>query len=135
MGEFRTVVVGRARVAVIGTCLAGDAELRTHVEYAVQRDNYDALTALRGSYHLAVTSPDEMLMFGDVVGFRRVFTSQAGGVTVASSHADVLRRLVGAPVSRTWLAARLASPEMPNPLRESLSPFEGHPCDPLPGIA
>ncbi len=125
MGELRTIVVGRARVAVIGTCLAGDVELRAHVEYAVQRDNYDVLTALRGSYHLAVMSPDGMLMFGDVAGFRRVFTSQAGGVTVASSHADVLRRLVAAPVSRTWLAARLASPEMPSPLRESLSPFEG----------
>ncbi len=125
MGELRTVVVGRARVVVIGTCLAGDVELRAHVECAVQRGNYDALTALHGSYHLAVTSPDGMLVFGDVAGFRRVFTSQAGGVTVVSSHADVLRRLAGAPVSRTWLAARLASPEMPSPLRESLSPFDG----------
>ncbi|MGH8921127.1 MAG: asparagine synthase-related protein, partial [Actinomycetes bacterium] len=125
VGEFRTVVVGRTRVAVIGTCLAGDAELRPHVEHAVKRDNYDALAALRGSYHVAVTSPDGSLVFGDVAGFRRVFTSLACGVTVASSHADVLRRLVGATVSRTWLAARLASPEMPSPLRESLSPFEG----------
>lgn len=124
-GALRTVVVGPTRVAVIGTCLAGDAELRTHVEHAVQRGNFDALAALRGSYHLAVTSPDEMLVFGDVVGFRRVFTCQASGVTVVSSHADVLRRLVGAPVSRSWLAARLACPEMPSALRESLSPFDG----------
>lgn len=125
MGALRTVVVGRTRVAVIGTCLADDAELRTHVEYAVQRNDYDALAALRGSYHFAVTNPDGMLVFGDVAGFRRVFTSQASLITVTSSHADVLRRLVGAPVSRTWLAARLASPEMPSPLRQSLSPFDG----------
>jgi asparagine synthase (glutamine-hydrolysing) len=80
---------------------------------------------LRGDYHLAVRTPDEMVVSGDVAGFRRVFTCQVGGVTVVSSHADVLRRLLDAPVSRTWLAARLACPEMPNPLRQSLSPFDG----------
>ena len=125
MGEFRTVVVGRTRVAVIGTCLADDAKLRTQVEFAVQRDNFDVLAALHGSYHLTVTGPNGLLVFGDVAGFRRVFTCQAGGVTLVSSHADMLRRLVDAPVSRTWLAARLASPEMPSPLRQSLSPFDG----------
>ncbi|MBV9143198.1 MAG: asparagine synthase [Pseudonocardiales bacterium] len=123
--EFRIVVVGLTRVAVIGTCLATDLELRTHVESTVRRDNVDPLTTLPGSYHLVVSGPAGMLVFGDIVGFRRVFTTQTGATTVAASHAGVLRRLVNAPVSRTWLAARLASPEMPSLLRESLSPFEG----------
>ncbi|MGH3800632.1 MAG: asparagine synthase-related protein, partial [Pseudonocardiaceae bacterium] len=125
VGKLRTVVVGRTRVAVIGTCLATDLELRTHLESALRRDNGDPLATLPGCYHLAVSGPAGMLVFGDVAGFRRVFTTQTGAITVAASHAGVLRRLVNAPVSRTWLAARLTSPEMPSVLRESLSPFEG----------
>lgn len=123
--EFRTVVVGLTRVAVIGICLATDLELRTHVESTVRRDNVDPLATLPGSYHLVVSGPAGMLVFGDIAGFRRVFTTRTGAITVTASHAGVLRRLVNAPVNRTWLAARLASPEMPSLLRESLSPFEG----------
>ena len=54
-GMVLTVMAGPIRVAVIGTCLASEAELRTQVEHAVQRGNYDALARLRGSYHIAVT--------------------------------------------------------------------------------
>ena len=125
MGECRAVTIGQTRVVVIGTCLASGPELRTQVEHAVRRDKFDSLAAFPGSYHLVVSRPTEVLIFGDVAGFRRVFTTRTGTITIAASHADVLRRLVDAPVNRIWLAARLASPEMPNVLRESLSPFAG----------
>jgi asparagine synthase (glutamine-hydrolysing) len=122
---LRVTTTGRTRVAMIGTCLVSDRELHAQVERAAQRGDYDALTAFPGSYHLAVTWRAGAVVFGDVAGFRRVFITRVGAVAVAASHADVLRRLVGAQVSRTWLAARLTVPEMPNVLRESLSPFEG----------
>lgn len=122
---FRVITAGRTQVAMIGTCLASDRELHALVARAAQRGDYDALTALPGSYHLAVTGPDGAVVFGDVAGFRRVFITRVGEVVAAASHADVLRRLVCARVSRTWLAARLTGPEMPSVLRESLSPFEG----------
>ncbi|WP_308208891.1 asparagine synthase-related protein [Actinoalloteichus caeruleus] len=66
-----------------------------------------------------------MVVFGDVTGFRRVYTCHINKATVVSNHADVLRRLIDAPVSRTWLAARLTSPDMPSPIRESMTPFNG----------
>lgn len=122
---LRTVAVGPNRVSMIGTHLASETQWRVQVEHAVRHGDYDALAAVGGSFHVAVSTPDTMVFFGDVAGFRRVFTCRVAGTTVVSSHADVLRRLAGAPVSRTWLAARLTCPEMPSPLRESLSPFEG----------
>lgn len=64
MGEFRTVTIGQTRVVVIGTCLATDPELRTHVENAVRRDKFDALALFPGSYHLAVSGPVGMLVWG-----------------------------------------------------------------------
>ncbi len=121
----RKFTVGRTRVAVIGTCPSTDRELQAQVELAARREEYEALTTLAGSYHLAVAGPTGVLVFGDVSGFRRVFTARLGMITVVASHADVLRRLIDAPVSSTWLAARLTGPEMPSVLRESLSPFEG----------
>lgn len=124
-GRFRMVTAGRTRVVVIGTCLATDEELTTRVERAVRREDYDMLTSLPGSYHVAVTESSGVVVFGDVAGLRRVFTTQVAGIVVVSSHADVLRRIVCAPVSRRWLAARLASPDMPSAVREWLSPFEG----------
>lgn len=126
--QFRVVTSGGTRVAVIGTCLATDRELTTQVERAVWHEDYDLLTRFPGSYHVAISASAGVVVFGDVAGFRRVFTTRTGAVVVAGSHADVLRRLVGAPVSRRWLAARLASPDMPSVVRESLSPFEAiHP--------
>lgn len=124
-GRFRMVVAGRTRVAVIGTCLITDRELTRQVERAVWHEDYDVLTSLPGSHHVVVTGPAGVVVFGDVAGLRRVFTAQVAGVAAAASHADVLRRLVRAPVSRQWLAARLAIPDMPSAVRESLSPFEG----------
>ncbi|MGQ0775673.1 MAG: asparagine synthase-related protein [Pseudonocardiales bacterium] len=124
-GRFRMVAVGRTRLTVIGTCLITDRELTRQVERAVRHADYDVLTSLPGSHHVVVTGSAGVLVFGDVAGLRRVFTTQVAGVVVVASHADVLRRLVQAPVSRGWLAARLASPDMPNAVRESLSPFEG----------
>lgn len=113
---------------MIGTCLATDRELTAQVESAVWHEDYDVLTTFPGSYHVAVSAPTDAVVFGDVAGLRRVFTTQAGAVVVAGSHVDALRRLVGAPVSRRWLAARLTSPDMPSAVRESLSPFEAiHP--------
>jgi Domain of unknown function (DUF397) len=44
---------------------------------------------------------------------------------VLASHARMLRGLLGAPVERTWLACRLASPEAPGVLRDTLSPCTG----------
>ncbi|ASR39888.1 hypothetical protein BAY61_31885 (plasmid) [Prauserella marina] len=78
-----------------------------------------------GSAHLVTAEPGRVCAVADAAGFRRVFTAIAAGVAVAASHAEILRRLIDAPVDRGWVAAKLASPEMPSVLRESRSPFVG----------
>ncbi len=85
---------------------------------------------LPGSFYALVAGPGGMVAAGDVAGFRRLFTARVQGFPVLASHARVLRRLLGAPVDRTWLACRLATPEAPSVLRDTLSPFTG--VDPVP---
>lgn len=62
---------------------------------------------------------------GDVAGFRRVFSARVGGTELLASHAGILGRLLSAPVSPVWLACRLANPEAPAVLRDTLTPFVG----------
>lgn len=78
-----------------------------------------------GSAHVVATEPGRMRAIADASGFRRVFTAMVAGIPVAASHAQILRRLLDAPVDPAWLAAKLASPEMPSVLREARSPFNG----------
>lgn len=83
---------------------------------------------LTDQFRMVTAGGTRVAVIGTCLATDRELTTQAGAVAVAGSHADVLRRLVGAPVSRRWLAARLASPDMPSAVRESLSPFEAiHP--------
>jgi asparagine synthase (glutamine-hydrolysing) len=109
-GSTRLVVVGEGRIAA-SLCPTGSIA--------------DWMRRLGGSASVMVSEPGRLRVVVDAAGFRRVFTALAGGVPVAASHAQVLRRLIDAPVNRAWVAAKLASPEMPSILRETLSPFTG----------
>ena len=54
-----------------------------------------------------------------------MFTTRLDGVVVASSHAIVLWWITEAELDRSWLAAKLLSPDMPHALRQTRSPFVG----------
>lgn len=123
--SVRTVQAGPVRAAVFGECLARASQLTEAI-----RGDLAALMALPGNFHVVLISPTGMVAAGDVAGFRRLFTTRVTDLPTVASHADVLRRLTDAPVSRVWLAARLTSPDMPSVLRERLSPFTG--VEPIP---
>ncbi|PXY16576.1 hypothetical protein BAY60_35860 (plasmid) [Prauserella muralis] len=117
------IVGGGARaVAVLGAAVS--AELRvTRKRSQCEVQQWARQT---GSAHVVTSEPGgRVCAVADAAGFRRVFTAVAGGVAVAASHAEILRRLIGAPVDRAWVAAKLASPEMPSVLRQARSPFVG----------
>jgi asparagine synthase (glutamine-hydrolysing) len=116
--------IGPTRVAVLGECLAAVNRLAAKTNGSVEA-LMTALLSLPGSFHTVITGPVGLVAAGDVAGFRRLFTANLNGIALITSHADVLRRLLGAPVNRTWLATKLASPEPPSVLRDTLSPFTG----------
>lgn len=125
MGRYRPATVrllvrGTRRAALLGDCLAPDEHLAAAIDHGIDR-----LARLPGSFHALLARPAGQVATGDVAGFRRLFTARVHGVPVLASHAVVLRQLVDAPVDRVWLACRLASPEAPSVLRDTLSPFTG----------
>ena len=121
---LQLVDFGPRRVAILGECLGGISRVAVGVNGGVDQ-LMAALLSLPGSFHIAIADPAGLVAAGDVAGFRLLFTACVEGVALVSSHADVLRRLLDAPVNRTWLAAKLASPEPPSVLRDTLSPFIG----------
>lgn len=125
VGAFCTVEADGRRIAVIGDVLATAGCLTRAAASGLEQ-----VLALPGSFHTLISGPEEMTAVGDVCGFRRLFTTRCRQTYVVSSHADVLRRLTAARVNPVWLAARLASPDMPALLRERLAPFVG--VEPVP---
>jgi asparagine synthase (glutamine-hydrolysing) len=114
----RVLSFGSTRLAVVG-------ETGFAADLCPTDDVGGWMRQLGSSSSLVVSEPGRLRVVVDAAGFNRVFTVVAGGVPVAASHAQVLRRLIDAPVNRVWVAAKLASPEMPSVLRETLSPFTG----------
>ncbi len=79
---------------------------------------------LPGSYHFAVSEPGRMLAYGDAAGLRRLYTTRYGRATVVSDRARVLADLREAKVDPVWMAARMCTPAVPVPVRQTHSPFE-----------
>lgn len=120
-----TVVdTGGARVALIGSCLTSATRLRREVERAADAREFNRLTCLPGSFHLAVSAPHSTRVYADVAGLCRVFHARYGGMTVIANRIAVLRDLVEAPLDEAWLAARLVYADMPAALAEA-TPFRG----------
>ncbi len=123
-GAVHVLDVGSTRVAILGECLAAVRRRAIETHGGVD-ELMVSLLSLPGSFHIVITGSSGLVAAGDVAGFRRLFTASTDGTALVASHADVLRRLLDAPIDRTWLAAKLASPEPPSVLRDTLSPFAG----------
>jgi asparagine synthase (glutamine-hydrolysing) len=115
---------GAIRVAVLGEALTTDDRLARAVS-AEFTSTIERLLRLPGSFYVAMAGPHGTHAAGDVAGFRRLHTARVDGNVLVASRADVLRRLIDAPVSDLWLAGRLASPEPPSVLRDNSGPFTG----------
>ncbi|MGW4528405.1 asparagine synthase-related protein [Amycolatopsis sp. NPDC004378] len=123
------LAAGRVMVAIIGPSTLGRTRLSA-LRAAASAGDLDSLMADAGDAHVVLAEPGRVRAASDAAGFRRLFTTRYEGVPVVASHADVLRRLVDAPLDRAWIAAKLASPEMPHSIRHARSPFIG--VDPVP---
>ncbi|GAB3500207.1 asparagine synthase-related protein [Amycolatopsis cihanbeyliensis] len=121
-------VLGAVSVAVPVAPVPRPVALESAVRSAVDDGEFTPLMAATGGATVVLAEGERLRVVADAAGFHRVFVARCVGVPVLASHADVLRRLVDAPVDRAWLAAKLASPEMPSPVRQNRSPFVGvHP--------
>ncbi|MGH3830340.1 MAG: hypothetical protein ACRDRS_07780 [Pseudonocardiaceae bacterium] len=115
LGQYRShsvhlVDIGPTCVAVLGECLTAVNGLTVEIKGSLEA-LMRSLLSLPGSFHTVITLQSGLVAAGDVAGFRRLFTASTNGIALVASHADVLRRLLDAPVNRTWLAAKLTSPE------------------------
>lgn len=118
-GEFQFAEVGTTRLAVVGHCPVGGAELSQWVSRIRDVADVDAVAAsLPGSFHLIASVRGRLRFQGSVSGLRRVFHALVDGVTVATDRGDVMARMTGAAVDRRRLAARLLVPNAPYPLAD-----------------
>ncbi|WP_158894271.1 asparagine synthase-related protein [Amycolatopsis anabasis] len=122
----------RPQVRVLGTVAVAVPAAPVQWEWpqaalrrAVDGGEFAPLMAATGGATVVLACAGRVRVVTDAAGLHRVFSTRCGEVPVVASHADVLRRLVDAPLDRAWLAAKLASPEMPSPVRETRSPFLG----------
>ncbi|MFC3456027.1 asparagine synthase-related protein [Amycolatopsis speibonae] len=99
-------------VAALGFCSATAEKLSKLAERAGDVSTLDDLP-LAGSFHLLATLGGTSRIQGSLSGFRRVFHASVGGVTVASTRADVLAELVGADIDRSRLVLRFLLSEVP----------------------
>ncbi len=125
----QVLAAGPVTLAILGPSPLGPAQLSS-LRIAAASGDLSSLMACAGDAHVMLAEPGQVRAMADAVGFRRLFTAHYKGVPVVASHADVLRRLVDAPVDRAWLAAKLTSPEIPHAIRDSRSPFLG--VEPVP---
>lgn len=114
-----------ASVAILAGHLLRRAVLEGMLRNAIDSGVVAPLMAATGGATVVIAEARRLRVIADAAGFHRVFVARCGGVPVLTGHADILRRLVDAPVDRAWVAAKLASPEMPSVVRESKSPFTG----------
>ncbi|GGU70062.1 lasso peptide isopeptide bond-forming cyclase [Lentzea flava] len=125
--EITVAAAGDVRLAVIGWCPAGAAELER-----VARDPSgidDFARRLPGSFHLVASLGGRCRVQGTASGLRLVFHRRIDGVVVAADRADVLG---DAPIDERALAVRLLFPT-PHPLLERTM-WRGVECVP-PGSA
>ncbi|MGA5438029.1 asparagine synthase-related protein [Streptomyces griseoincarnatus] len=103
-------------VALLGHTPVGAAELEAHLAGVREIEALDRLTArLPGDFHVVVEAHGEIHARGTAAGLRRLFHATTDGLTVAANRADVLARIVDAPVDEDVLALRLLD-FVPHPL-------------------
>lgn len=113
---FLTTTRHGLRLAVLGGASVDEHDLAQRL--AEERDIASAArvaATLRGEFHLVVAAGDRLRVRGTASGMRRVFHGDAAGATVASDRADVLARLLDAPLDEELLAVRLLD-SVPHPL-------------------
>ncbi|GGT71604.1 asparagine synthase-related protein [Streptomyces atratus] len=103
-------------VALIGHTPVGAPELSAHIAGVRDPGAIHRVTArLPGDFHVIAEAHGEIHAYGTASGMRRLFHAIEDGVTVAANRADVLARLVDAPVDEDVLALRLLD-SVPHPL-------------------
>jgi len=108
---------GRTSVALIGQ----HAESADRLTQAARRirtiPDLDALAgSLTGSSHLVASVDGRVRVQGTVTGIRPVFHARTGGCSLAADRADVLARLLDAPLDEQRLAVHLLEPPILYPL-------------------
>ncbi|MEU1465805.1 asparagine synthase-related protein [Streptomyces sp. NPDC005727] len=111
------------RIAVFGTCGAGDEELRRGL-FTARGGAVRHLTTWPGSYTAVVQVGRRITVCGDLAGARPVFHTPWAGGTAYATAALPLADLIGANLDFGHLAALLAAPDVPAALRDT-TPYEG----------
>lgn len=117
--RMTTASLGTVRLALAGTHPLTPAGLRTRGKAVRTAADLPALAAgLPGSCHLLASLDGDACGRGTAAGDRRLYRSDAGGVTVAADRARTLAWLTGARPDPARLAARLV-PHLPYPLEHA----------------
>ncbi|MDJ0344021.1 asparagine synthase-related protein [Streptomyces sp. H10-C2] len=112
-----------ARLAILGRCRAGDAELRVGL-FAARGGALRHLTAWPGSYTAVLQLGRRITILGDLAGARPVFHTRWAGGTAFATAALPLADLTEAGLDVTHLAATLACPDSPEALGDG-TPYLG----------
>ncbi|MDH6112186.1 hypothetical protein P3T36_006788 [Kitasatospora sp. MAP12-15] len=112
------------RLAVLGHCGAGDAELAAGLA-AARGGAVRHLTSWPGSYTVLLRiGTRSTLLLADLAGAQPLFHTPWCGGTAYATAGLPLADLVGAPVDTGYLAARLACPESPEAIGTG-TPYTG----------
>jgi hypothetical protein len=114
---------GATRLAVIGRCHAGDADLRGGL-FSARGGALRHLTMWPGSYTAVLQIGRRITVLGDLAGARPVFHTPWAGGTAYATAALPLADLTEAALDVTHLAALLACPDSPEALRDG-TPYAG----------
>ncbi|CAL9465879.1 hypothetical protein SUDANB58_02740 [Streptomyces sp. enrichment culture] len=111
------------RIAVLGICGATDEQLRVAL-FAARGGALRHLTAWPGSYTAVVQVGRRITVCGDLAGARPVFHTPWAGGTAYATAALPLADLVEANLDFGYLAALLATPDVPAALGDA-TPYDG----------
>lgn len=116
-GGSVTAVSGHGMsVTLIGICPVDEDELRAALAGLRDLAALDrVLAGLPGDFHLIAHADGVVRAQGTAAGLRRLFHATVEGVPVAANRADVLARLLNAPLNEEILALRLLD-SVPHPL-------------------
>lgn len=114
---------GGNRLAVLGSCGAGDEELRAGL-YTARGGALRHLTAWPGSYTVVVRIGRRTTVPADLAGARPVFHAPWAGGTAYATAALPLADLIEAELDISHLAALLACPDAPEALGDG-TPYAG----------
>lgn len=127
LGDGLTILAasaGPVSIAAVGTPLVDELEFASAARRAAEHDDYDPLMSYPGNYGLVVCEPARTMVYSDVSGLHRAYTSRYGPTALASSHARLLANVRGTDLDPVWVAARLCSPAIPTVVRDTRSPYK-----------